>query len=156
MNLPDRTEYRFEDHHVDGDALVLKVDKDGDVLISTHEGGEVVGGFYLRPDDVDALAVAVRRLGRTGAAHRTAVVAQPGPADIPPPVDPRTPEMVEAEEWADKAARRATFAESMLPAPGTEDRERAFIRATEMLGPSASAESRMEMARFLLGQSRWT
>lgn len=147
-------EYRFKDQHVDGDALVLKVDKDGDVLITTHEGGGAVGGFYLRPVDVDSLAVAIRRLGRAGAAHRTA--ALPGPADVPPPVDPRTPEMVEADEWADKAARRATFAETMLPAPDTEDRERAFLRASEMLGPSASVESRVEMARFLVGQGRWT
>lgn len=159
MNIPERTEYRFEDHHVDGDALVLTLDKDGDVLISTRESGGVVSAFYLRPGDVDALAVAVRRLGRTGQTRRYAsqsVTAGAVPVQPTPVSDPRTPGEAESTEQTRVEPRTATFTETSLPAPGSETRERAYFRATEILGPSTSVESRVEMARYLAGHARWT
>ncbi|KOV30429.1 hypothetical protein ADK60_16615, partial [Streptomyces sp. XY431] len=48
------------------------------------------------------------------------------------------------------APQPPTFADTMLPQPGTAERERAFLRASELLGPDAGVASKIAMANYLL------
>jgi hypothetical protein len=153
--------YDFVCQHSSNDVLTLELESDGDLRIAVKDGtDDVTVAFYVRPEDMGPFARAVASLS----ANRRRML---NPPVVPtymtqgmpvPPQDYRTPEQVEADEQASKAERRqgrpVTFAEAMLPQPGTEGRERAFLRATELLGATASGESRVELARFLAGEGR--
>jgi hypothetical protein len=168
--------YEFICQHSSDDTLTLELQPDGDLRLAVKDGTDnITVAFYVKPEDMGPFARAVASLS----AHRRR--RNPAPTDPPvvplfaanlspdvvltpvgeSPVDPRTPEQVEADEWESKRQRRAaqgnpvTFAEAMLPQPGTVDAERAYIRATEMLGNESSVTSRVELARFLAGQGRW-
>ncbi|MFI2609631.1 hypothetical protein [Kitasatospora sp. NPDC018619] len=74
------------------------------------------------------------------------------PAALPQPVlaDMLTAPQPAITEMPPAPPQPPTFADTMLPQPGTEDRERAFLRASELLGPDAGVASRIAMANYLL------
>ncbi|MFJ6622363.1 hypothetical protein ACIQOW_32875 [Kitasatospora sp. NPDC091335] len=105
-------------------------------------------------------AEAARRLGEMEAARQAEQARQDGnpylvaggstsPAALPQPVladqltapQPAIPEIPSA---------LPTFADVMLPQDGTAERERAFLRASELLGPDAGVASKIAMANYLL------
>ncbi|MCX4687320.1 hypothetical protein OG401_23960 [Kitasatospora purpeofusca] len=135
------------EYTLEGDLALVLYDTDHDHLTS----------FYVHPDDASALTNALHVLGA-----RLRRDTKPMTKGMPVPMlDHRTPEEVEADEMESKRQRReasgspVTFAEAMLPQPATVDAERAYLRSTELLGAASSVESRVELARFLMGKGRW-
>ncbi|MGW3177729.1 hypothetical protein ACWDD9_00500 [Kitasatospora sp. NPDC001119] len=105
-------------------------------------------------------AEAALRLGEMEAARQAEEARQAGlpylaaggstsPAALPQPV---LADMLTAPQSAvpEIPAYPPTFADVMLPQPGTEERERAFLRASELLGPDAGVASKIAMANYLL------
>ena len=164
--MADQLRHQFTCQYSTNDTLDLELTAEGDLRLTVHDGTDKAQlSFYVRPEDTTALARAVASLSaeRRRQLQGPAVVPRYMTQGMPvPPMDNRTPEQVEADEMESKRQRReasgnpVTFAEAMLPQPGTADRERAYLRATEMLGEQSSIESRVEMARFLMGQGRWS
>ncbi|MFF4815114.1 hypothetical protein ACFY2K_11055 [Kitasatospora sp. NPDC001309] len=112
-------------------------------------------------------AEAARRLGEMEAARLAEQARQAGqpyltaggstsPSAVPQPV---LADLLTAPQPAvtdhPPAPQPSTFADVMLPQNGTADRERAFLRASELLGPDAGVAARIAMANYLLqgGQS---
>ncbi|MFD9687862.1 hypothetical protein ACFWXO_19135 [Kitasatospora sp. NPDC059088] len=112
-------------------------------------------------------AEAALRLGEMEAARQAEQARQAGqpyltaggstsPSAVPQPV---LADLLTAPQSAvaghPPAPQPSTFADVMLPQNGTVDRERAFLRASELLGPDAGVAARIAMANYLLqgGQS---
>ncbi|MER7705494.1 hypothetical protein ABTX81_21700 [Kitasatospora sp. NPDC097605] len=113
-------------------------------------------------------AEAARRLGEMEAARQAEEARQAGqpfltaggstsPSALPQPVlaDQLTAPQPIVTDYppalpAYPAPQPPTFADTMLPQPGTAERERAFLRASELLGPDAGVASKIAMANYLL------
>ncbi|MGV9263180.1 hypothetical protein ACWDRR_00785 [Kitasatospora sp. NPDC003701] len=122
-----------------GDKLDVTTHANGDVVLTVVNLPDGLASVYLDPADIDALVNAVKdaeRQGRSLAESATpaAIPSREGLSGSIGSVDPAA----------------VPFLNTMLPQPGTEGRERAFHRATELLGKDSSLESRLMMARFLM------
>ncbi|WP_031067115.1 hypothetical protein [Streptomyces sp. NRRL WC-3742] len=104
-------------------------------------------------------AEAARRLGEMEAARQAEQARQAGqpylaaggstsPTALPQPV--LADALTAAQPMIPGTAQSPTFADVMLPQTGTADRERAFLRAAELLGPDAGVASKIAMANYLL------
>ncbi|MFD4397885.1 hypothetical protein [Kitasatospora sp. NPDC058478] len=128
----------------------------GHALIQAATQSRTIGLEIQRVREEEAEAT--RRLGEMEAARQAEEARQAGlpylvaggstsPTALPqppaftdlPPAPPASPE-----------AQPPTFADVMLPQNNTAARERAFLRATELLGPDAGVASKIAMANFLL------
>ncbi|GAA1403355.1 hypothetical protein GCM10009639_48100 [Kitasatospora putterlickiae] len=76
-----------------------------------------------------------------GGSTSPTALPQPALADVLTAPQPVTPEI---------PPQPPTFADSMPPQSGTAERERAFLRAAELLGPDVGVASKIAMANYLL------
>ncbi|MFJ1754160.1 hypothetical protein [Kitasatospora sp. NPDC088134] len=103
----------------------------------------------------EAAALRVGELDAARQAEQARQEGQPylvaGGSTLPAELPSNTLTLAPAPEGAPAASQPPTFADVMLPANDTTaDRERAFLRAAELLGPDAGVASKIAMANYLL------
>ncbi|MFJ7275354.1 hypothetical protein [Kitasatospora sp. NPDC098663] len=163
--------------HVDAEGDIGVLIRAGEAMASVYQNPEVAEQFghaliqaaaqsRTLAQEIERVrqeeAEAARRLGEMEAARQaeqdrqaglpylvaggstspTALPQPPAFTDLPPlpPTPPAYPE-----------AQPPTFADVMLPQNDTTaERERAFLRASELLGPDAGVASKIAMANYLL------
>ncbi|MFC8719380.1 hypothetical protein [Kitasatospora sp. NPDC057198] len=102
-----------------------------------------------------AAALRVGELDAARQAEQSRQAGQPylvaGGSTSPTELPPNTLTLVPVPEAAPEPSQPPTFADVMLPANDTTaERERAFLRAAELLGPDAGVASKIAMANYLL------
>ncbi|MFJ9574301.1 hypothetical protein [Streptomyces bacillaris] len=166
------TEYAYSCADAPGDTLYVSAEPDGGLRFRITDGG--ANAFvFLNGQDTTRLARDVAEL-----AGGCQALAASEPAEIPqretlddalamnptplvgpasqPALDPGT-NTAESEGSSDPATvpPPVTFGDAMIPQPGTVDRERAYIRARELLSQGESQYGQravVELARFLSGE----
>ncbi|MFJ5234737.1 hypothetical protein ACIQBJ_33165 [Kitasatospora sp. NPDC088391] len=103
----------------------------------------------------EAAALRVGELDAARQAEQARQEGQPylvaGGSTLPTELPVNTLALAPAPETASVTPQPPTFADVMLPATDTAaERERAFLRAAELLGPDAGVASKIAMASFLL------
>ncbi|WP_441248915.1 hypothetical protein [Kitasatospora sp. McL0602] len=153
----------------DDDFAKLSMDAEGDIILTVEESGEHSTSVYLDPHVAEAMASALdaraeesrsvqedirraradeaeeaARLAELDQRQRAGEARKAGKPSLVPggKTDPaETPKV-------------PTFADTMLPQPGTETRERAFLRATEILPDSAGFDAQLALAHYLLEEAK--
>ncbi|MFJ2775666.1 hypothetical protein [Kitasatospora sp. NPDC087315] len=145
----------------------VHVDGEGDIglLVRSGDPNDTASSIYLNPEVAEALSLtlndaatqsrtlaeeirrvqaeeaeATKRLGELDAARQVEDARHAG-----------SPYMVAGGSTSPAAVPPPTFADVMLPQTDTTaERERAFLRASELLGPDAGVAARIAMANYLL------
>ncbi|NEB35898.1 hypothetical protein [Streptomyces sp. SID14515] len=166
------TEYAYSCADAPGDTLYVSAEPDGGLRFRITDGG--ANAFvFLNGQDTARLARDVAEL-----AGGCQALAPAEPAEVPqretlddalaanptppvgytyPPAQGADANTTESEGSSDPVTvpPPVTFGDAMLPQPGTVDRERAYIRARELLSQGESQYGQravVELARFLSGE----
>ncbi|MFD0400189.1 hypothetical protein ACFVHI_19165 [Kitasatospora sp. NPDC127121] len=161
------------------DFARLHIDAEGDIGVLIR-AGEAMASIYQNPEVAESMghaliqaaaqsrtiaqeiervrqeeAEAARHLGEMEAARQAEQDRQAGlpymvaGGSTSPTALPQPPAFTDLPP-AYPEAQPPTFADVMLPQNDTAARERAFLRATELLGPDTGVASKIAMANFLL------
>ncbi|MEV7360318.1 hypothetical protein [Kitasatospora sp. NPDC091276] len=169
--------------HVDAEGDIGVLIRAGEAMASIYQNPEVAQQFgnaliqaaaqsRTLAQEIERVrqeeAEAARRLGEMEAARQAEQDRQAGlpymvpggstsPTAFPQPVlaDQLTAPQPVITAMPPAPSQPPTFADVMLPANDTTaERERAFLRASELLGPDAGVASKIAMANFLLQETR--
>ncbi|MFD8318891.1 hypothetical protein [Kitasatospora purpeofusca] len=134
------------------DYLTVSLQPDGTLLLvarSGHDEAAQQAAVYLNEGGMGELADTLTELQQEAKAINRKREAERIAAEAVKAIDPE-PEVNTATAAEVPAVAPSSFAATTMPQPGTEARERAYIRARFMLGEDASVVKILALAKFLL------
>ncbi|MGW2398473.1 hypothetical protein ACWCYY_18165 [Kitasatospora sp. NPDC001664] len=133
------------------DYLTASLQPDGTLLLvarSGHDEGVQQACVYLNEGGMGELADTLTELQAEAKAINRKREAERIAARAVEAINPEPVNTAAAQEIV--AVPPTSFAATTMPQPGTEARERAFIRARFMLGEDASVVKVLALAKFLI------